>query len=83
MVLVMMFGATSCEPSTVRTGMPAPFRRLKFFIAFSNVMFAGRGCWKRSPAIIMKSGFNAMVLSTSSSNAFSKSSRLASSPYCE
>lgn len=66
MVPVMMLGAESCEPSTVRTGISASRRRLKFLIAFSSVVFDGRAWWNRSPAIMMKSGFSSMVLSTSS-----------------
>lgn len=79
---VMVFGAESCEPSTVKTGMLASFRRLKLRMVFSNVLLDGLAWWKRSPAIIMKSGLSAIVLSTSSLNALSKSCLLASKPYC-
>ena len=83
MVPVMMLGAESCEPSTVKTGIPASRKRLKFLMAFSNVTFEGWAWWNKSPAIIMKSGFNLMVLSISSWKTRSKSSRLTSKPYCE
>jgi hypothetical protein len=83
MVPVMALGAESCEPSTVKTWIPTSLRRLKFFMVLSSVTFEGRAWWNRSPAIIMKSGFSSMVLSTSSRKALSKSSRLASKPYCE
>ena len=83
MVPVITLGDESCEPSTVKTGIPASRRRLKFFMVFSNVALDGRAWWNRSPAIIMKSGFNSMVLSTSSWKDLSKSSRLTSRPYCE
>jgi hypothetical protein len=82
MVPVMVLGAESCEPSTVRTGIPASFKRLKFRMVFSKVMFDGRAWWNRSPAIIMKSGFNSRVLSTVSVKALSKSCLRASKPYC-
>ncbi len=42
-VPVMVFGAESCEPSTVKTGMSASFSRLKFRIVFSKVVFEGLG----------------------------------------
>ena len=82
MVPVMLFGAESWEPSTVKTGIPASLKRLKFLMVFSSVVFEGRAWWKRSPAIIMKSGFSSIVLSVSSVKALSKSCLLASSPYC-
>ncbi len=81
-VLVIVFGALSCEPSTVKTGMFWSLRRLKFLIAFSSVVLFGLAWWKRSPAIIRKSGLSCIALSTSSVRALSKSCLLVSNPYC-
>ena len=81
MVPVMLLGAESWEPSTVKTGIPASLKRLKFLTVFSSVVFDGRAWWKRSPAIIMKSGFSSIVLSVNSVKALSKSCLLASIPY--
>lgn len=83
MVLVMVLGAESCEPSTVNTGIPASFSRLNVRIVFSKVTLDGRAWWKRSPAMMMKSGLSSMVLSTTSRKALSKSCLRASNPYCE
>ena len=80
-MLVIVFGAESCDPSTVKTGMPASFNRLKLRMVFSKVWLDGLAWWKRSPAIIKKSGFNWIVLSTSSLKASSKSCLRASKPY--
>jgi hypothetical protein len=38
-----VLGAESCDPSTVRTGMPASFSRLKLRMVFSKVTFEGLG----------------------------------------
>ena len=81
MVLVIMLGAESWEPSTANTGIPASLRRRRLDIADSKVEFVGRACSKMSPARIMKSGFSSIVLSTSSENTFSKSFRRASRLY--
>ena len=81
MVPVIVLGAESWEPSTVKTGISASLSRLKFLIVFSSVVLDGLAWWKRSPAIIMKSGFSSMVLSTSSVKVLSKSCLLASKPY--
>ena len=82
-VLVMVLGAESCDPSTVNTGIPASFSFLKVRIVFSSVTLDGRAWWKRSPAIIIKSGLISSVFSTSSRKALSKSCLLVSKPYCE
>lgn len=81
MVPVITLGAESWEPSTVSTGISASLSRLKLVMAFSRVMLDGRACWKKSPAMIMKSGFSSMVLSTTSWNAVLKSSRRVSELY--